>query len=48
MLVSELSFGHDNQPLKPGYSRQFGVKMDDAPSDWSKKVDIPVSQVEFQ
>jgi hypothetical protein len=35
-------------PLKPGYSRQFGVKLDDAPSDWAKKVDIKVSKVEFQ
>lgn len=48
VLVSEMSFGHDNQPLKPGYSRQFGVKMDDAPSDWSKKADVKVTKVEFQ
>jgi hypothetical protein len=48
VLVSGLSFGDSNLPLKPGYSRQFGVKMDDAPSDWSKKVDVKVTAVQFQ
>jgi hypothetical protein len=48
VLVSEMSFGDSNQPLKPSYSRQFGVKMDDAPSEWTKKVDVKVTQVEFQ
>jgi len=48
VLVSEMSFGDSNQPLKPGYSRQFGVKMDDAPSEWKKKVEVKVTQVEFQ
>ena len=48
VLVSAMSFGDSNQPLKPGYSRQFGVKMDDAPSEWTKKVDVKVTQVEFQ
>ena len=49
VLVSELGFGESNQPLKPGYSRTFGVKLDDAPSDWDKKnIDVKVSQVEFQ
>jgi hypothetical protein len=47
VLVSALSFA-SNEPLKPGYSRQFGVKLDDAPSDWSKKVDVKVTAVEFQ
>jgi hypothetical protein len=47
VLVSDFSIG-DNQPLKPGYSRQFGFKLDDAPSDWSKKVDVKVTNVEFQ
>jgi len=45
--VTEMSIG-DNEPLKPGYSRQFGVKMDDVPSEWTKKVDVKVTQVEFQ
>lgn len=47
VLVSDSGFG-DNKPLKPGYSRQFGVKIDDAPSDWTKKVDVKVSKVQFQ
>jgi len=48
VLVSEMSFGDSNQPLKPGYSRHFGVKMDDAPSEWTKKIDVKVTSVEFQ
>jgi len=48
VFVTEMSFGDSNLPLKPGYSRQFGVKLDDAPSDWTKKVDVKVTQVEFQ
>jgi hypothetical protein len=30
VLASELAFSRSSEPLKPGYSRQFGVKMDDA------------------
>jgi hypothetical protein len=45
--VSEFSFGDANQPLKPGYSRQFGVKMEDAPSEWTKKIDVKVVSVGF-
>lgn len=48
VLVTEMSFGGSNLPLKPGYSRPFGVKLDDAPSEWNKKVDVKVTQVEFQ
>ena len=48
VLVTDLSFGDDNEPLKPGYSRTFGVKMDDAPSGWTKKVDVKVTSVSFQ
>ncbi|MGH9508895.1 MAG: hypothetical protein ACRD2Q_09855 [Terriglobales bacterium] len=49
VLVSEFGFGRESsQPLKPGYSRTFGVKKDDAPSDWTKKVDVKVSKVRFQ
>jgi hypothetical protein len=48
VLVSEIPFGEVTEPLKPGYSRQFGVKMDDAPSDWTKKVDVKVSKVGFK
>jgi len=45
VLVSQ--FGSET-PLKPGYTRTFGVRMDDAPSDWTKKVDVKVSQIKFQ
>jgi hypothetical protein len=48
VVVTEMGYGESNQPLKPGYSRQFGVKMDDAPSEWTKKVEVKVTQVEFQ
>jgi hypothetical protein len=48
VMVSEFSFDESGQPLKPGYSRQFGVKLEDAPSDWSRKVDVKVTHVEFQ
>jgi hypothetical protein len=48
VFVTEMSFGDSNLPLKSGYSRQFGVKLDDAPSDWTKKVDVKVTQAEFQ
>ncbi len=48
VLVSSFSFGDANQPLKPGYSRQFGVKLNDAPSDWAKAVDVKVTTVHFQ
>jgi hypothetical protein len=41
------TFG-DDKPLKPGYSRSFGVKLDDAPSDWANKVDVKVTMVEFE
>jgi hypothetical protein len=48
VLVTEMSFGDEGKPLKPGYSRTFGVKMDDAPSSWTKKVDVKVTSIEFQ
>lgn len=47
VLVSEWSIT-DNQPLKPNYSRKFGVKLDDAPSDWARKVKVEVTDVEFE
>lgn len=48
VLVTEYSFMGDNMPLKPNYSRRFGYKLDDAPSDWSKKVKVTVTDIEFQ
>jgi len=46
VLVSEWSFT-DNEPLKPNYSKKFGVKLDDAPSDWAKIVNVKVTDIEF-
>ena len=49
VLISEYSFSmRDNQPLKPNYSRQFGCKLDDAPSDWGGKVRVEVTDLEFE
>jgi hypothetical protein len=49
VLVSEYSFSmRDNGPLKPNYSRQFGCKLEDAPSDWSGKVRVEVTDLEFE
>jgi hypothetical protein len=48
VLVRDMSFSDSGKPLKPGYSRRFGVELDDAPTEWAKKVDVKVTQVEFQ
>jgi len=48
VLVSEYSLFGDNKPLKPKYSKKFGVKLDDAPSDWARKVKVKVTDIEFQ
>lgn len=48
VLVSEYSLFGDNKPLKPNYSKKFGVKLDDAPSDWARKVKVKVTDIEFQ
>ncbi|RII26756.1 MAG: hypothetical protein CXR31_10135 [Geobacter sp.] len=49
VLISEYSFSmRDNGPLKPNYSRQFGCKLNDAPSDWSGKVRVEVTDLEFE
>jgi hypothetical protein len=45
--VSDSAFNSDG-PLKPGYSRQFGVKVDEAPCDWAKKADVKVTSVAFE
>lgn len=47
VLVSQFSFGDSNTPLKPGYSRKFGVKANDAPSEWARKVTVEVTNVKF-
>ena len=48
VLVNDMTFSDSHLPLKPGYSRPFGVKLDDAPSEWTKKVDVKVTDIEFQ
>ena len=46
--ASAQNFGmSDTSALKPKYSRKFGYKADDAPSDWSKKVNVQVTKVQF-
>lgn len=47
VIDGKYSDGRDNTPLKPGYSRSFGVRMDDAPREWTRKVRIDVAAVEF-
>lgn len=47
VLVIEF-FPVDNEPLKPNYSRKFGYRLDDAPSDWAGKVKVVITNVEFQ
>jgi len=47
VLVSRISV-EDNSPLKPGYSRQFGYKLTNVVSDWTRKVDVKISAVHFQ
>jgi hypothetical protein len=48
VLVSESSWSMDpDTPLKPNYTEKFGCKMDDAPSDWSGKVEVMVYDIGF-
>lgn len=47
VLVSEYLFLGDNEPLKPNYSKKFGVKLDDAPSDWSGEIEVEVVDIKF-
>lgn len=48
VLVSDFAFGEEGKVLKPGYSRTFGVKLNDAPSDWKGKVDVKVTKIALQ
>jgi hypothetical protein len=47
VLVSDYAYGDQGKPLKPGYSQKFGVKADDAPSEWDRKVNVKVTDIEF-
>ena len=46
VFVSEYSIREDT-PLKPNYSVPFGVRMDDAPSEWNHEVEVQISDIEF-
>ena len=48
VYVTERSYGDDAIPLKPNYSRKFGVKADDAPYEWSEKVKVVLSDIEAE
>ena len=45
--MSDLSFEDSNAPLNPGYSRKFGLRVEDAPSEWGGKVEVKVTKVLF-
>jgi len=45
-MTEELS--GDDRPLKPNYARTFWYRVDGAPSDWARKVNVAVTDVEFQ
>ena len=48
VLVSDWAWSvSDGKLLKPNYSQTFGYSLDDAPSEWSKKVHVQVVSVEF-
>lgn len=46
VLISRWS--SDNKPLKPNYSEKFGYGTDDVPSEWSKKIEAYVTNIEFE
>ncbi len=48
VLVSDRMLVASGQPLKLGYSRQFAVKLDEAPSNWGREIDVEVTRIEFQ
>jgi hypothetical protein len=48
VIIGSGAFMRDDKPLKPGYSQKFGVKADDAPSEWARTVSVKVTDVEFE
>lgn len=48
VYITESSYVSQGIPLKPNYSRKFGLKADDAPSEWSKKVEVVLSDLEVE
>jgi len=48
VYVSDSRFSlREHKPLKPNYTEKFGCKLDDAPSDWSGRVRVTVTGIEF-
>lgn len=45
IYITERSYGEEAIPLKPNYTRRFGVKTDDAPNDWTEKVRVVLTDV---
>lgn len=46
VLISRWS--SDNKPLKPNYTEKFGYGTDDVPSEWSKKIKVYITNIEFE
>lgn len=47
ILVTEYGLG-DNEPLKPNYIREFGYVVDGVPSEWAGKIEIEITDIDFQ
>ena len=48
VLVSDSGVSlRDHKPLKPNYSKKFGCKLNDVPSEWAGKVRVEVVDIEF-
>lgn len=49
VLTSSLNFtGDGDKPLKPNYIVDFGYKTDDVPSEWAKKIEAKITNIEFE
>lgn len=44
--VTEIALG-DNTPLLPNYTRSFGYNVNAPPSDWSHKVNVDITRIEY-
>ncbi len=47
VLVTSMSFGGNNGPLKPNYSRTFRAGFKNPPADWAGKMDAKITGVRF-
>jgi len=48
ILVPKYLYSSDASPLKPNYTRKFESRLDDTPSDWVMKVNVKITDIEFQ